>query len=708
MNRRKSKKQKSRRAGTTSGEGKKPQPDDLQNSQPEFDSSRMWIFAILCLVFLGASGYFVSRQIYAPDESGALTLQGESGEQSPDTESEAGDSVSGGTTPGKIKYGSKEKPRHFESGLLTMVWDPIRDDVLAATHAATQSNIAPQDYVGPQKCVDCHAENHADWSDHPHRWMNAVAGKQTVVGDFSGDKTINYRGGIGRFFMEDGQYRMTFQRDDLVRSYEIRQTIGSRFYQYYIGIGLEGPEPKDHPYYSRNHVLPFGFWIDRGEWVPIVHVADELPEGERWEPVEQSKAPSKLSPGEDVSVARGVDVHSVPLTLAYSHACNYCHTTFALGDMFVRLPQRLGKTLKRKTYFSLSNHVKESHPTMWDGSEPAEYFSGSEIEQMTGDFIAMEAEDQAITLGVSCEACHLGCREHAENPNIKPPMAPVSPHLHRYDDLSTAELGRTQENINTACSRCHSGSRPTFTAGMATWNSTEHSDAMKGSCYSQMSCAHCHDPHKKIGKQWTKTPQQDDESCIACHNQFRDASIRQSHTHHAPGSSGDRCMNCHMPKINEGMQDVVRTHTIFSPTNADMLETNQPNACNLCHLDKSIDWTLEYLGDWYGAEYSQFGVSSAYSNRSQPVGLGWLASEHEATRLVAAEAAGRQKATWLLPAIATLLDDPYLLNRQFAQTSIERLVDKDLAKDFGYWFYMTKEEREQPISTIRTYIKQLR
>jgi len=40
-------------------------------------------------------------------------------------------------------------------------------------------------------------------------------------------------------------------------------------------------------------------------------------------------------------------------------------------------------------------------------------------------------------------------------------------------------------------------------------------------------------------------------------------------------------MNCHMPKINEGINSLVRTHTIFSPTNPAMIEANRPNACNL-------------------------------------------------------------------------------------------------------------------------------
>ena len=71
---------------------------------------------------------------------------------------------------------------------------------------------------------------------------------------------------------------MSYERGELSRLYEISQTIGSRYYQYYIGKGLKGIEPLGHPFYQMDHVLPFGYWLDRNAWVPIVHVHEELPE----------------------------------------------------------------------------------------------------------------------------------------------------------------------------------------------------------------------------------------------------------------------------------------------------------------------------------------------------------------------------------------------------------------------------------------------
>ena len=163
-----------------------------------------------------------------------------------------------------------------------------------------------------------------------------------------------------------------------------------------------------------------------------------------------------------------------------------------------------------------------------------------------------------------------------------------------------------------------------------------------------------------------------------------------------------------MPKINEGLGDMVRTHTIFNPTNVKMLEANQPNACNMCHVDKSIDWTLQYLAQWYGlssseaagdataAAYSNAAIDENYPDRAQPAALGWLQSPHSATRLVGADVLLKAKADWALPRLLHTLDDPYMEIRQFTVQRLRDYFDID-PDEYGYKHYMTAEEREEPL-----------
>jgi predicted CXXCH cytochrome family protein len=609
--------------------------------------------------------------------------------------------------PAAIPQTARET-RYFAKNNLTLVWDTMKPDVVQKLYPTSNtSNIAPKDYTGPESCKSCHPTNYEDWSHHPHRWMNALAIEENVRGDFSGNATIEYLGGTGKFFRDNSRFLMSYERGQVSRLYEVTQTIGSRFYQYYVGKGLKGAEPPDHPFYHEDHVLPFGYWLDRHVWVPIVHVHEELPDGQRWQNAIELK-PKKPNPQEDpaeVGRARGVFDPDDELPLTYARACNFCHTTFPLADMFVRMPAAMGASLTEKSFLSLSKYVASSHPDIFDGSQPPEAFPSQSLQELTGKFIRFEAPEHAATLGISCEACHLGCAVHVANKETKPSFLPQSPHLFTFQEATTRKTGRTAANINSACSRCHAGARPTFAGGISTWNSTEYTDAKKGSCYSQMTCVQCHDPHKPIGKQWSKMPDQDDQSCIQCHKQFAHSETRKQHTHHMPLSDGDRCMNCHMPHLNEGMQDVVRTHTIFSPTQKDMIESNQPNACNLCHLEKPIDWTLGHLKEWYGRTYSEERIRAGYPLRDRGVGLGWLASSHAPTRLVAASAFARQNAKWALPHLIPALDDEMMMNRQFAQTAIEKLTARKLNEAYGYWYFGMKDERAIPLQKIRDSLK---
>lgn len=166
-------------------------------------------------------------------------------------------------------------------------------------------------------------------------------------------------------------------------------------------------------------------------------------------------------------------------------------------------------------------------------------------------------------------------------------------------------------------------------------------------------------------------------------------------------------MNCHMPRINEGLQDLVRTHTIFSPTNKKMIEQNQPNACNMCHAEKPIDWTLEHLDKWYGKKYSDDEIAAFYPDRKGPTAKGWLESPEKHVRLVAADVLTRTKSFWAIPELMKALDDPFLLNRQFSGKGIEKMFDLKLT-DYNYRFYMTADERRDSIEKLRSVVETMK
>ncbi len=582
-----------------------------------------------------------------------------------------------------------------------LIWAGLTDQqrergALAAIH----SNVRKGDYAGADSCKECHEKNYEGWSRHPHRWMNALATDEIVKGDFSGKRVMDYLGGQVRFAREGTNRFMSFARGETNRTYRITRTIGSRFTQYYVGRLTEGPEPADFPARNVDHVLAIGWWIDREEWVPAVHIDPEGPDGTRWDPF-----------------ATASDV-------AYDASCAVCHTTPAMGDWMIN-PNgilRMGYYSPVPVLFDVKGYVAEERRDLLVTA-----FAKPDPDAQSKFKLIRSVRDQdmvehAVNLGISCESCHHGSREHVQASDrnksaLLPAFFPVSSNVVAQADSSAKVYGRNPESVNFVCARCHTGRRPNFASGMATWNSVEFSDAEVGFCYIRKSnrhpevetiaCTACHDPHQPIGSVWSKTPDEDDATCLKCHTRYEPEPARFKHTHHKSGTEGARCLNCHMPRLNEGLQDVVRTHAISDPTWPSMIESNQPNACNLCHLDKPIDWTITWLARWYKIDrfrsYNAEKLAANYPDRTGPVGLNWLKSPHESTRLVAVDALSRANAMWALPAVVEALDDPYLLNRQFARIALERWLNLRL-EDHGYRFYMTPEERREPVERVRAAV----
>ncbi|MEO1995862.1 MAG: cytochrome c3 family protein, partial [Planctomycetaceae bacterium] len=585
----------------------------------------------------------------------------------------------------KPEVSEKPKQRSYaiEGSQLTAWWDEVPQAVRrVARPTGESSNIRREDYSGPESCRKCHKQNYDSWSQHPHRWMNALATDDHVKGAFSDDAQIAHLGGTGSFLRVGDKYHMRLERDGVRRDFHITRTIGSRFFQYYVGRQIAGPSPYQHPAYEQDHVLPYGYWLGQKEWVPVVHVydRDDAPDKERTDPF---------------------DLLSPPRFATYSVGCNGCHTTFPVGDQFVRQLRVAGRHAPFPLHFAMADYLGETHPELWSAERNPNEMADQRLLELINTFEKYPAPEHAVTLGISCEACHLGAKDHAEGRLKKPVFFPQSPHL--FAETATGEpvdCGRTRQNINWACGRCHAGERPYYAGGMSTWNSTEYSDAVRGGCYSQLTCVHCHNPHQKIGPKWSLTADQDDALCLKCHQELAPDPARLAHTHHPLGTSGSRCMNCHMPRINEGLQDMVRTHTICSPTAAAMIEANQPNACNMCHVEKPIDWTLSHLKSWYGATYNAVALRRKYPQSRGPVAVGWLHSENQAVRLSAADALFRNQAKWSLEHLIDALDDAFLINRQFARVGLEKLLDIDLV-EFGYRFYMTRKERQKPLERLR-------
>jgi hypothetical protein len=225
--------------------------------------------------------------------------------------------------------------------------------------------------------------------------------------------------------------------------------------------------------------------------------------------------------------------------------------------------------------------------------------------------------------------------------------------------------------------------------GMVRVTGREYNGLVESPCFKNatdpqrtLSCMSCHSMHKAADdprpiRQWADdqlAPGMDGNgACFQCHAPIR-ANLA-AHTNHASASEGSLCYNCHMPFTTYGLLKTIRSHQVSSPTVAESLATGRPNACNLCHIDRTLAWTSEWLGKWYGTPEPTLTSDEA----SIAASLLWILRGDAGQRAVVAQAMGWRSAQqasgagWIAPHLAQLLNDPYAAVRFVASRSMRTL-----------------------------------
>ncbi len=66
--------------------------------------------------------------------------------------------------------------------------------------------------------------------------------------------------------------------------------------------------------------------------------------------------------------------------------------------------------------------------------------------------------------------------------------------------------------------------------------------------------------------------------------------------------TGGECVNCHMPQTPYMQRHWRHDHGFTIPDPLLTKEHGIPNACNRCHLDQTVDWSIKWVDQWYGAK----------------------------------------------------------------------------------------------------------
>lgn len=529
----------------------------------------------------------------------------------------------------------------------------------------------PPGHASAADCRECHEHNHSTWFESYHRTMTQEVKPETVLGNFD-DVTVNFPqlGNAIHLSKRDGYPWARFENAPEVsppgeqdrKEFPLVMSTGSHHMQFYwFPIGA-----------SRSvAIMPIGHMVKENRWIPLQH--------------------SFLAPP-----SHGFETQ----TAQWNNRCVRCHATFP--EM-----KSTGEPLvydTRVTEFGISceachgpagNHAAIQR----NAKNPDPNFDTNLMDQVVNP---KELDHQLST--AVCASCHSLHKPAFWKPHIAGQPLGRDRRLidsdgikQRMDEMEDAREPDDEEEEESSV---HRGETDEFLAGLF-WpdghprvTGSEYNGLLKSSCFTQgeLSCISCHKLHQsqrdqRPVKEWAsdqlKVSAMGNTACTQCHAEADYDSPK--HTHHAAGSSGGSCYNCHMPYTTYGLLTSIRSHTISSPETKSFRESGRPTACNLCHLDETLEWTANHLEEWYDIPKPNLNKEDRQVSNIAALALRGDAPQ----RAIAAYAMGWEPAVkasdpdWMPAYLATLLKDPYAAVRYMAEKSLRRHAGfADIKVDF--------------------------
>ncbi len=432
-------------------------------------------------------------------------------------------------------------------GVIGLVWHGR-----ATEHELGQTRDLHQvEHVTSQACTRCHQDHAESFRRTFHRTMTQEANDTSVRGSFN-DKQLDYfgvtahmeRAAGGKFVIRYGGETFPERRFELVK------TVGSRRYQQYLA--------RDGDALVR---LPIAFHIDEQRW-------------------------------------------------------------FHMNGAFLTPDPDPAKPLSRVDY--------ERHVTRWNDN----CVFCHNVAPNPGLSVQTERFDTRVAeLGIACEACHGPGEEHVRL-NASP-WRRYRLHLSDAPDPSIVNPARlSPERSADICGHCH-GQRITddvdaflrhgdpFVPGedlalysAPLWRDTtlqgqggvfaarfwrdgtprltayEYQGMLLSACSErgELTCTDCHGMHSGDPRGQIRPEKQKAAMCTGCHAPLARAEAQSAHAKHNLSDGSPSCSDCHMPKTVYGVLDAHPTHRISNPDPARSAAFTQPDACTLCHVERTRRW----------------------------------------------------------------------------------------------------------------------
>lgn len=560
----------------------------------------------------------------------------------------------------------------------------VSDSTLAAM---LPREVTSSRHAQSSDCRECHEHNHSTWHASYHRTMTQTVTPSTVMGDFK-DRTIAFPGHEQQYHLElrDGMPWVTLEQPVTFfphtklrrKSYPLVLSTGSHHMQlYWLPIGEE----------NTLAIMPIAYLREERRWIP--------------------RNATFITPP-----AHGF----APEIARWNETCIGCHTTFGSSEMgerrnFTSTAAEFGISCEA-CHGAAGDHITHQRNAA----------AGMALEGRSDPILNPSRLNHRESAAV-CGACH--SVQRGEFNGALPPgdVEALASRmvLHKAEterrakwvrensDSTTDEATLSEEQSNE-----DSMSETFWSDGHVRVAGREYSGLIESACFDrgEITCASCHDLHQSRNDPRPSTEWADDmidyrksgdQACTDCHADTGFATAK--HTHHAPASEGSRCNNCHMPHTSYGLLKAVRTHTISSPSISTDLATGRPNACNLCHLDRSLEWTSQHLSAWYGHERPELSKQDKEISRAAMLALKGDAPQRAliAWHMSWPPAITASGSDWFPPYLGALLKDRYGAVRFIAERSLRKLPDhSDMQYDF---LAPTARLDESSAALIRSWVQ---
>jgi hypothetical protein len=517
-------------------------------------------------------------------------------------------------------------------------------------------------YVTSAACQSCHPDEYASWRASYHRRMTQVAAPGVIEAPFDG-RTLDALGTRARVTRRGNAHWIDVAARGAEGQLEkssgaVQLVTGSHHMQIYWLASGRG---------RMLRAAPFVWLREPGRWVPRPSVFLQPPVAQ----IESEEA-------------------------RWNTTCLVCHTTDPRPGIPNR--RRLDEVDTRVSEFGIA--CEECHGPgaahVAQNRDPLRRY-GQHLSEANSSAIVQPAKLGAQRSAEVCGQCHAIAYFRTRNDE--------SEFLKRgfsYQPGQELERERTlvQRHVPEqapAIARAFAGDwdNSFWSDGVVRVSGREYNALAESPCFrgGQLSCLSCHELHPSAGSAASLAAWADDQlrpgmrgdaACVQCHPAPELASAL--HTHHAPESEGSRCQNCHTPHTTYGLLKAIRSHAVESPSVAHALATGRPNGCALCHLDRTLEWTGNWLETWYGQARPELPATARELAEGPRLALTGDAGQRAlvAWHLGWEPARAASDVAWMPPYLLQLMaDEPYDAVRFIAERSLRRLPGYErLAYDF--------------------------